>query len=310
MPLGGHPPHHSITFVTSKRGKGPVFTVRLPQRLARAATGLSFNSCGRYFGHLSYARRRTACGYRLGSRRHRAGALSRPAWRSRHGACVRRQLVDAAKLRERPHPYQHLGDIHACVLRSTGALRIIDANKGCAPNERAIQWDQIGPAGPTGPVGPRESLDRPDPLGLRDSLAGRVRGTCGTRWAYGRRWTGRTRGTCGTRWAWDLLDRSDPRGLAGPAGPRDPWPAGPAGPEGPKGDPGPAPAIRVVTGTDSVRCGDDEVLAGFVCASGATDGAKCATPGAAVTGLCVLSSEVMAGGRGPILRLGASEDGA
>jgi hypothetical protein len=43
----------------------------------------------------------------------------------------------------------------------------------------------------------------------------------------------------------------------------------------------------VVTGTDSVRCGDDEVLAGFVCASGATDGAKCATPGTAATGLCV-----------------------
>jgi hypothetical protein len=30
----------------------------------------------------------------------------------------------------------------------------------------------------------------------------------------------------------------------------------------------------VITGTDSVRCGDDEVLVGFVCASGATDGAK------------------------------------
>jgi hypothetical protein len=51
--------------------------------------------------------------------------------------------------------------------------------------------------------------------------------------------------------------------------------------------PGPAPAIRVVTGTDSVRCEGDEILAGFVCASGATDGAKCATPGTAATGLCV-----------------------
>ena len=112
--------------------------------------------------------------------------------------------------------------IHGCVLPTTGALRVIDANKSCAPNERAIEWDQIGPAGPAGPAGPT--------------------------------------------------------GLAGPAGP--------AGPEGPKGDPGPAPAIRVVTGTDSVRCGDDEVLAGFVCASGATDGAKCATPGTASTGLC------------------------
>jgi hypothetical protein len=48
----------------------------------------------------------------------------------------------------------------------------------------------------------------------------------------------------------------------------------------PKGDAGSAPAIRVVTGTDSVSCGNDEILAGFVCASGATDGAKCATPAA------------------------------
>jgi hypothetical protein len=31
-------------------------------------------------------------------------------------------------------------------------------------------------------------------------------------------------------------------------------------------------------------CGDNEVLARFVCASGSTDGAKCATPGAAATG--------------------------
>jgi hypothetical protein len=83
-----------------------------------------------------------------------------------------------------------------------------------------------------------------------------------------------------------VLDRADPRGLRDPLGLRES--GGPAGPEGPKGDPGPAPAIRVVTGTDSVPCGDDEVLAGFVCASGATAGAKCATPGAAVTGLCVV----------------------
>ena len=32
------------------------------------------------------------------------------------------------------------GDItHACVLRTTGALRVIDANKSCSPNERAIR---------------------------------------------------------------------------------------------------------------------------------------------------------------------------
>jgi hypothetical protein len=79
-----------------------------------------------------------------------------------------------------------------------------------------------------------------------------------------------------------------PAGERGPPGPQGPaGPPGAAGPAGPKGDPGPTPAIRVVTGMDSIRCGDDEVLAGFVCASGATDGAKCATPGTAATGLCV-----------------------
>jgi hypothetical protein len=74
-----------------------------------------------------------------------------------------------------------------------------------------------------------------------------------------------------------------PAGERGPPGPQGPAGApGPTGAAGPKGDPGPAPASRVVTGTDSVRCEDDEVLAGFVCASGATDGGKCATPGTGI----------------------------
>jgi Collagen triple helix repeat (20 copies) len=72
------------------------------------------------------------------------------------------------------------------------------------------------------------------------------------------------------------------RGSAGPQGP-----VGTAGPPGPKGDPGPPAAVRIVTGTDSVSCADGEVLAGLVCAIGATDGAKCATSGTAATGLCV-----------------------
>jgi hypothetical protein len=84
------------------------------------------------------------------------------------------------------------------------------------------------------------------------------------------------------------------QGPAGPSGERSPpvpqgaaGPAGPPGPAGPKGDPGPPPAARVVTGTDTVGCAEGEILAGFVCASGATDGAKCATPGTAATGFCV-----------------------
>lgn len=92
-----------------------------------------------------------------------------------------------------------------------------------------------------------------------------------------------------------------PQGAAGPTGPAGPkgeagpagavGPTGAVGPAGAKGDTGPAgpaasgPVLRVVTGTDSVACGDTEVLVSFVCASGPSDGAKCVTPGA-VTGIC------------------------
>lgn len=82
-----------------------------------------------------------------------------------------------------------------------------------------------------------------------------------------------------------------PQGPAGPAGAQGPQgpagPAGPAGPQGLKGEQGPALLLRLVTGTDAVRCEDNETLVSLVCASGATDGAKCATPGTAATGLCM-----------------------
>jgi hypothetical protein len=133
------------------------------------------------------------------------------------------------------------GDIiHACVLRTTGALRIMDANKSCAPNERRIQWDQIGPAGPAGPAG---SAGPAGPTGLAGPA-----------------------GPAGPVGPTDSLDPPDPRDLRDPLG---------------------QPARQDRRARNSFRCGDDEVLAGFVCASGATDGAKCATPGAAATGLCV-----------------------
>jgi hypothetical protein len=78
--------------------------------------------------------------------------------------------------------------------------------------------------------------------------------------------------------------REGERGDTGPAGAQ-----GPPGPPGPKGDPGPAAAatLRSVTGTDGLQCAEDEVLVSIVCANGPTDGAKCATPGAAATGLCM-----------------------
>ena len=55
-----------------------------------------------------------------------------------------------------------------------------------------------------------------------------------------------------------------PPGAQGPPGPAGPpgaqGPQAPAGPPGPRGEPGSAQALRVVTGTDTVRCADDEAL--------------------------------------------------
>ena len=70
-------------------------------------------------------------------------------------------------------------------------------------------------------------------------------------------------------------DRKAPLAHLGPSGP---WP---------QGDPGHPPPIRVVTGTDTVACADNELLVSLVCATGTADGTKCTTPGAAATALCM-----------------------
>jgi hypothetical protein len=47
------------------------------------------------------------------------------------------------------------GVIHGCYLRTTGALRIIDASSAkCSPGEVPIAWNQTGREGPAGPAGP------------------------------------------------------------------------------------------------------------------------------------------------------------
>ena len=73
-----------------------------------------------------------------------------------------------------------------------------------------------------------------------------------------------------------------PKGEQGPPGPQ-----GAKGDQGPPGPPGGGPAFRVVTGTGSVRCADNEVLVSLICARGGTAGERCAVPVAAATGLCV-----------------------
>ena len=42
--------------------------------------------------------------------------------------------------------------------------------------------------------------------------------------------------------------------------------------------------LHIVTGMGTVSYGDDELLVSFVCATGATYGAKCAAPDASATG--------------------------
>jgi hypothetical protein len=47
------------------------------------------------------------------------------------------------------------GVIHACRNTKTGALRVIDSERGqtCSKDEAALAWNQTGPQGPAGPAG-------------------------------------------------------------------------------------------------------------------------------------------------------------
>ena len=127
---------------------------------------------------------------------------------------------------------------------------------------------EAGPPGPVGPAGPQGAQGPQGPVGPQGSVG--------------------ERGGAGPPGPPGAIGPQGPQGEAGAQGPAGPsGERGPPGPAGPKGDPGPPPTFRVVTGTDTVGCAAGEILAGFVCASGATDGAKCVTPGTPATGLCV-----------------------
>ena len=134
-----------------------------------------------------------------------------------------------------------------------------------------------GPAGPGGAEGPQGPAGPPGAQGPQGPA-----GPGGKEGPQGPAGPGGAEGPQGP---------AGPPGAQGPQGPAGPpgaqGPQGPSGPPGPKGEPGSAQALRVLTGTDTVRCADDEVLISMVCASGATDGTKCATPGTAATGLCM-----------------------
>jgi hypothetical protein len=135
-----------------------------------------------------------------------------------------------------------------------------------------------GPPGPPGPAGP------PGPVG-----AAGPEGSQGPQGPVGAQGAAGDRGEAGPPGPQGPVGPQGPQGEAGAQGPTGP--AGERGEPGPKGDPSPAATFRVVTGTGSVSCEGDEVLIAFVCATGAREGAKCAAPDAAATGVCVRRQE-------------------
>jgi hypothetical protein len=84
----------------------------------------------------------------------------------------------------------HAEVIHGCYLESTGALRIMVAKQrsGCSSNERAIDWNQEGPAGPAGPAGPTGPEGAAGPTGPAGPIgpAGPPGGQQPSSWATGK----------------------------------------------------------------------------------------------------------------------------
>lgn len=138
---------------------------------------------------------------------------------------------------------------------------------------------QPGP-GPQGPAGPQGAQGPQGPTGPQ--------GAAGERGETG---PAGPQGSVGPQGPQGEAGKQGPAGPAGERGPPGPQgaagPPAPPGPPGPKGDPGPAATLHVVTGTGSVGCADNEVLVSLICASGATDGPKCAAPDSAAVGLCM-----------------------
>jgi len=70
------------------------------------------------------------------------------------------------------------GVIHGCysTLPPTGQLRVIDTDKprGCARNEKPLDWNERGPVGATGPAGPTGATGHP---GTSEGWFKRVQGT-------------------------------------------------------------------------------------------------------------------------------------
>jgi hypothetical protein len=122
--------------------------------------------------------------------------------------------------------------IHGCYQKNSGALRVIDTEKGqaCASNESALPWNQTGIQGPQGLKGDKGDTGATGPQGPKGD-----KGDIGPQGPQG--------------------DKGD-TGATGPQGPQgdkgDKGDTGATGPQGPQGPPGPAGSTNVYAKTASV----------------------------------------------------------
>jgi hypothetical protein len=166
----------------------------------------------------------------------------------------------------------HAADIHACVDRQNGQVRIVSSDDRCRRHESAIEWNSEGPAGPAGPAGPTGEAGPAGPAGEA--------GPAGAAGPQGDVGPAGPAGPAGPTGDAGPAGPAGAPGEAGPAGaPGETGAAGPAGPAGPSGAPGISgweqkTAFVIVgagaTGSALVRCSaGKQVLSGGFASPGA-----------------------------------------
>src|SRR5580765_1095075 len=119
--------------------------------------------------------------------------------------------------------------IHACAQKHGGRLRALAAGAKCKKGERALDWNEQGPAGPAGSPGQAGSVGPAGPIGPAGPA-----GAAGPTGNVG------PSGSAGER------------GAIGPAGPAGA--TGALGPAGPQGPPGSGSGISSLESLNGVAC--------------------------------------------------------
>jgi hypothetical protein len=180
--------------------------------------------------------------------------------------------------------------VTACQHKSTGALRVPTAGKGCTKTETTLTWNTQGVAGPrglAGPAGPQGENGVPGAKGEAGSAgpAG-PQGAAGPQGPQGPEGATGPAGVTGAAGSAGSQGETGLQGVAGPVGPRGATGAlGPQGPAGPQGLPGPAGAAGSALTT--IRFGyfncDDPLNEGPRTACTATVDASAVTRGLTMT---------------------------